>query len=223
MFNGEYRIVFSKRRRRLAFRINESGLLELLAPEGTPASLADKVIADHKEVIEKLYAEFAQKAPAHHYQFKEGELFPLWNKQLQLKFSARLLMMTETELIVPAGPPREVQKKIEALYRKAALPLLWEKCRLFGTAHQLLPASVGVTGATTRWGSCNSRKHISFCWKILLLPEELADYIVCHELAHLKELNHSPNFWQLTEKLSPRALEKRARLRQLPEPWSELE
>ncbi|MBE6385986.1 MAG: M48 family metallopeptidase [Lentisphaerae bacterium] len=222
MFNGEYRIIVSKRRRRMAFRINDSGVLEILVPEGTPESLAVKVAAEHRDVIEKLYAEFAQQAPGPRYQFKEGELFPLWNKQLQLKFSSRLLMMTESELVVPAGPPEEVQKKVESLYRKAAPQLLWEKCLFFGTAHQLLPASVGVTAATTRWGSCNSRKHISFCWKILLLPEELADYIVCHELAHLKELNHSQNFWQLTEKLCPNALEKRARLRQLPEPWSKL-
>lgn len=223
MFTNSYRLICSKRRKRMAFRINGEGGLELLAPEGTSQAAADKVVAGHTAMIEKLYDEFARKGAAPRYEFKEGELFPLWGRKLQLKLSARLSMMTETEIIVPSGTPAQIQKNIENLYRKAAPALLWEKCRFFGTAHELLPLSVGVTGAVTRWGSCNSRKHISFCWKVLLLPEELADYIVCHELAHLRELNHSPKFWQLTEKLCPGALDKRKKLRLLPELWCESE
>lgn len=222
MFNGEYRLVLSPRRKRMALRINSAGVLELLAPPGISKAVADKVIADNKKVIEKLCGEFAAKAAGPRYEFREGEVFPLWGRQLRLKLSARLFMMTESELIVPAGPPAQIQKNIETLYRKAAPELLREKCRFFGASRQLLPLSVGVTGAATRWGSCNSRKHISFCWKILLLPEELADYIVCHELAHLRELNHSPSFWQLTEMLCPGALEKRKKLRDLPELWQDL-
>ena len=55
----------------------------------------------------------------------------------------------------------------------------------------------------------------------MLLPGDLADYIICHELAHLKELNHSPAFWQLTETLCPDALAKRKRLNALPSLWPE--
>lgn len=221
MFESNYRLLCSKRRKRMALRINSEGILELLAPEGTTAAAADKVIANHRKVIEKLFQEFSAKAPAPRYEFKEGELFPLWERKLPLKLSARLLMMTENELIVPSGSPEEIRKNIETLYRRTAPELLMEKCRFFGRSHQLMPLSVGVTGAVSRWGSCNSRKHISFCWKVLLLPEELADYIVCHELAHLRELNHSPRFWALTELLCPGALEKRKKLRQLPELWPE--
>ena len=112
-------------------------------------------------------------------------------------------------------------QKAEQLYRRKAMELLPDRCRFFGGTRQLLPASIGITNAATRWGSCNSRKHISFCWKIMLLPGDLADYIICHELAHLKELNHSPAFWQLTETLCPDALAKRKRLNALPSLWPE--
>jgi predicted metal-dependent hydrolase len=53
----------------------------------------------------------------------------------------------------------------------------------------------------------------------MLLPGVLADYIICHELAHLQFLNHSPDFWRLTEELCPNALDKRKRLRALPPLW----
>ena len=205
----------------MALRINSEGILELLAPEGTSKAAADKAVSENIKVIEKLFKEFYAKASPCRYQFREGEIFPLWERKLQLKLSARLSMMTESELIVPAGTQLQIQKNIEFLYRKAAPELLLEKCRILGAPHGLMPHSVGVTGAVTRWGSCSSRKHFSFCWKILLLPEELADYIVCHELAHLKELNHSPRFWALAEILCPGALAKREKLRQLPELWPE--
>ena len=133
----------------------------------------------------------------------------------------RLRIICGDAIMVPRGTPLEVRESLEKLYRREAPAFLLEKCRARGASRGLLPDSVGVTGAVTRWGSCSSSGHISFCWKIMLLPGELADYIICHELAHLKELNHSPAFWQLTETLCPNALAKRKRLNPLPPLWPE--
>ncbi|MDO4321865.1 MAG: SprT family zinc-dependent metalloprotease [Lachnospiraceae bacterium] len=55
----------------------------------------------------------------------------------------------------------------------------------------------------TRWGSCSSKGHLNFNWKLMLMPGDVLDYVVVHELAHRKEMNHSPKFWAVVEKELP--------------------
>ncbi|MBU3697297.1 M48 family metallopeptidase [Dechloromonas sp.] len=78
-----------------------------------------------------------------------------------------------------------------------------------------------LSSARTRWGSCNARGQINLNWRLIWLPLPVIDYVVCHELAHLKEMNHSPRFWSVVELLCPdwRALrlELRQRGRQIPQ------
>lgn len=219
MFDGKYQLFRSARRKRVGFRVNDEGVLEIHAPENLPEERVLQLLSSNLNVVERAFAEFRRRGAPLRRTYTEGELFPLWGRERRLLFSKRLLLVTADEILVPRGTPLEVRENLEKLYRRTALELLKEQCRLKGAARNLLPASVGVTGAATRWGSCNSRKHISFCWKLLLLPLELADYVVCHELAHLQHLDHSKAFWQLTEQLCPNALAKRKKLGELPELW----
>ncbi len=60
-----------------------------------------------------------------------------------------------------------------------------------------------LSNARTQWGSCNQKGEIRLNWRLVQLPPRIADYVVAHEVAHLVELNHSPRFWALLEKLLP--------------------
>lgn len=66
----------------------------------------------------------------------------------------------------------------------------------------------------TRWGSCSSLGNLNFNWKLILLDELLLDYVVVHELAHRKQMNHSPAFWAEVERVLPDYRERRKRLRE---------
>ncbi len=72
---------------------------------------------------------------------------------------------------------------------------------------------VSIKQQKTRWGSCSSGNNLNFNYKILFLPENIADYIIVHELCHLKELNHSKRFWALVGKYIPDYTELRRELR----------
>ena len=215
-----FKVIVSPRRKRIAFHLDPAGELELLVPPpGLSEAAAAEIVARNREVVLRLRARFARRDPAPVYAFREGEFFPLWDRKMKLVFSGRLLLAEEERFLVPAGSPAEVRERLTALYRKIAPALLRERCALFGQPFGLAPRSIRITDTSSRWGSCSSARNITFCWKLLLLPRELSDYVVCHELAHLEHMDHSPAFWALTERLMPGALEKRARLKALPEQW----
>lgn len=74
-------------------------------------------------------------------------------------------------------------------------------------------ARIGVRDTRSRWGSCSAAGNLSFCWRLVLAPESVFDYVVAHEVAHLAEMNHGPHFWQLVDRLHPGKSAARAWLR----------
>ncbi|MDO5147262.1 MAG: SprT family zinc-dependent metalloprotease [Eubacteriales bacterium] len=116
-------------------------------------------------------------------------------------------------------------------YRKCAGEIVRGKASLFGKRMQLTYNHIQITGErvsrrrrfaglasrniairnqTTLWGSCNSKRNLKFDWKLAMLPIEIIEYIIVHELAHLKKMNHSAAFWAEIEKIMPEYRECRA-------------
>jgi predicted metal-dependent hydrolase len=98
----------------------------------------------------------------------------------------------------PAFLARRVTDCLKRLARQRLTALTAEKARLAG----LSPKTVRVKDTKTRWGSCAPDGTVAFCWRLILAPEFVQDYVVGHEVAHLKHMNHGKNFWALTEKLT---------------------
>ena len=74
--------------------------------------------------------------------------------------------------------------------------------------------SVSIRAQKTRWGSCSSRGNLNFNWRLLLMPERVMDYVIVHELAHRREMNHSAAFWQIVETYLPDYRERRQWLKE---------
>jgi predicted metal-dependent hydrolase len=65
------------------------------------------------------------------------------------------------------------------------------------------PARIGIRDPRTRWGSCSARGNLSFSWRLVIAPAEVLEYVVVHELCHLRELNHSQRFYRLLDEARP--------------------
>ncbi len=97
--------------------------------------------------------------------------------------------------------------------KKANLELIKKKLEYFNDYYGFEYNKVNIRQQKTRWGSCSSNKNLNFNIKIICLPKKLQDYIVVHELCHLKEMNHSQDFWNLVEKKIPNQKELRKELK----------
>ena len=106
--------------------------------------------------------------------------------------------------------PTEAEKKA---YIRKAKEILPERVAYYSRIMGLYPTQVRITGAKTRFGSCSGTGHICFSWRLMQYPPEAIDYVVVHELAHLKHMNHSPAFHALVASVLPDHRARRALLR----------
>lgn len=106
------------------------------------------------------------------------------------------------------------EKKARFLeYRDKARIFVSARVDYFAERYGFAPGPITIRDQRTRWGSCSARGALSFNYRIVFLPDRLADYIIAHELCHLRELNHSARFWGLLEEILPDALSRRTELR----------
>lgn len=104
-------------------------------------------------------------------------------------------------------------KKDYLKYKDQALALINKRIQYFNATCCYKFNKINIKNQKTRWGSCSKKGNLNFNYKIALLPERLADYIIFHELCHLKEFNHSQKFWNLVAKAMPDYLEIRKELK----------
>jgi len=103
---------------------------------------------------------------------------------------------------VPSGTPdwRPLVEEHLRLFGKKNLPeRAWELAALY----KFQPKSVTIRSQSTRWGSCSQARRISLNWRLVQVPPAVRDYVIVHELAHLRHLNHSKQFWSLVSRLMP--------------------
>lgn len=98
---------------------------------------------------------------------------------------------------------------------KKALKLIPERVEYFAGLMGVSYGRITIREQKTRWGSCSCKGNLNFNWKLMLMPPEILDYVVVHELAHRKEMNHSRDFWKIVEQVLPDYQERRKRLREL--------
>jgi predicted metal-dependent hydrolase len=98
-----------------------------------------------------------------------------------------------------AHAPRRVLDFLKREARKALEARVLEHAAQLGVK----PSRITVRDTASRWGSCSTARALSFSWRLILAPAFVLDYVVAHEVAHLREMNHSPRFWAHVKSLTP--------------------
>jgi len=98
-------------------------------------------------------------------------------------------------------------------HKEEALKFISERVDYYNNIYKFDFNRISIRNQRTRWGSCSSKKNLNFNYRLLFLPKRISDYIIVHELCHLKELNHSRRFWNLVAEVVPDYLDIRKELR----------
>lgn len=105
------------------------------------------------------------------------------------------------------------EKKSYTAYKDSALRLVKRRIEYFNKYYNFSFSGIKITNTKTQWGSCSAQRVLSFNFRIAFVEPKLADYLIVHELCHLREFNHSPRFWKLVELAIPDYKTARAELK----------
>ena len=100
-------------------------------------------------------------------------------------------------------------------YRRLAKIHMVNIAAIFALQMDVVPSSVKINGAKTRWGSCSSKKNLNFSWRLVMADNDVIEYVVVHELAHLLQMNHSEKFWAIVKSVLPDYKQRQKRLKAL--------
>ena len=108
-----------------------------------------------------------------------------------------------TPLISVSGDPRHFERRVTDWLKEQARADITAACHYHADNLGLHFRSISIRDQRTRWGSCSTGARLNFSWRLILAPREVLDYVAAHEVAHLQEMNHKPQFWSLVEKTCP--------------------
>lgn len=198
---------WSARRRTVALTVERDGALTVSAPEGADvAAIEDFVREKRPWLYRKLAEKEAMQRPVATKQYVSGEGFPYLGR------SYRLLLVDEQEVSLKLEAGRFRLRRSEAAtgretfvrwYGDHARPWLLQRVEGFAPRVGVTPMGVEIRDLGHRWGSCSKSGKLNFHWATILLPASIVEYVVVHELVHLVEANHTPEFWLRLERAMP--------------------
>ena len=198
------------RRRSLGIVVGRYGV-EVRAPRWISQSEVEAFIREKEPWIRRRMNDYRREAKS--FSWSEGDSLPLFGRQVLLHAprlaatpEARLVLHEEGRLVahlLAEDGTEQLRGAVLAWLRTASLALFHERVAHYSQRLGVPVPPVRLSNARTQWGSCHASGRILLNWRLIHMPERLIDYVVAHEIAHLREMNHSPRFWSLLEGVYP--------------------
>ena len=216
---GKIHFVVRRSARNITMRVKEDGLHVTTPPYRSITALLE-AIAPFRERLRNVCSEVKPKPFDLNFSI-EAECFRLKLETSPLK-NFTVSMRDETVVIACPAHADFTTDRVQTLVKNAVMRAMRKKAeeylppllQYWSSLYDLPYNKVTISKARSRWGSCSSKRDISLSFYLMLLPAHLMDYVILHELAHTREMNHGPKFWELLNQLTDgKALALRKELR----------
>jgi predicted metal-dependent hydrolase len=206
-----YRVRASNRARRLSLRMRERDSVEIVVPPFLVGVNPERVLREMETwILRTIDRMQRQERSAPLQPVGEGTAITFMGNRLTVrveetdrKRAAVHLRGEELTVLRPRGGTTDIPRILRLWCLAQAKTAIPRRVRELNGRWNLPCAGVTVRNQKTRWGSCSRRGTLSLNWRLVLLPSSVMDYLILHELAHLKEMNHSPRFWKVVASLCP--------------------
>ena len=204
---GSIHVTRSLRNKSVKLSMSSNGTVRVSMPNYAPLFLAKRLLESSRESLRKAAREHPSRII-----FTEGmqvgkshSLLRTPASKLEVRTSKQLILVSLPDHIEMQEPQVQsaIREVVVKILRKEAKSYLPRRLQYLAGMHGLTYERVRFSYASTRWGSCSSSGTISLNISLMMLPFELIDYVILHELAHTKHMNHSQAFWSLVERLDP--------------------
>jgi hypothetical protein len=202
-------VIRTGRRKTASVKVQE-GKVSVAVPKSLSDSRIEALVARKARWIREKLLLQRDAEPVKPREYVSGECFTYLGRNYRLKVESGKPVLVKLRqgrlwVQVPEGRnnPEKIRNALIQWYRIHAEQKLREKSARYARIIGVSPAAVRIKTFKSRWGSCDSRGLVQFNWKIIIAPDRIVDYLVVHELCHLKQHNHSPRFWKCVESVFP--------------------
>lgn len=199
------RIVQNQRSKRLTMRIDTGGRsIRVTTPPGIPVREVDRFIARHTGWLETRLAKYPEKPSV-----RAGVRIPLRGVPHLIRHEPETRGTVEVAIedgqatLVVRGDIRHLPRRLSDFLKREAKRDIEALVAKHTASVGRKAKAVRFKDTSSRWGSCTADGSLSFSWRIMMAPPMVIDYLVAHEVAHLREMNHGPRFWSLCRELCP--------------------
>ncbi len=205
-------------RKSICIRVNSQGEAEILAPRRVSLSelsaFAEPYAKRVGELCVKRAEEYSKKQA---FQIKIGdELRCLGELRRLMEHDGDAAYYDDTAFYVPRGlSGDQLKNAVMELYKLYAKSYISHRVEEISAKMGLHPTSVRVNSATSHWATCSAKNTLNFTWFTIMARPEAIDYIIIHELCHMKHFNHSPRFWAEVARYCPNYKSQKEYLRGL--------
>ncbi|WP_246116863.1 M48 family metallopeptidase [Denitrobaculum tricleocarpae] len=188
------------RARRITLRLTPDGLgVRLVLPERVPLKEGLAFAERNRGWILKRLSDQPGRVV-----FCDGAVIPILGQTRTIRHApeARRGVWQEDDVIWVSGFAEHLSRRVTDHLKSEARREITTRARAKAKSRDLRIARISIRDTTSRWGSCSSSGNLNFSWRLIFAPELVLDYVVAHEVAHLREMNHGPAFWHLTRQMT---------------------
>ncbi len=204
-------------RRTASLFVECDGSVHLIVPDQMSVSRVEDIVKSKRAWIYKSLAEWKDLNASHvDREFTSGEGFLYLGRTYRLKVTDDILenfVFRGNQFLIRKGKLKDCEALFKEFYKLKALHKIPERVKLYSGKMGLQPNLIKVQELGKRWASCSPDGNLNFHWRCMMAPLSVLDYVVVHELAHLRYMNHTDAFWNEVDKVIPDYREKAAWLK----------